>query len=92
MLSFESSYEPHIINQLFNSQYSDDLPFTGVLGASISSVLVKYFLGYGSVFICSILLMYAYVMFTQKDYTQKKYIILSLYQFGAGLWLSVFSV
>ena len=92
LLSFESSYEPHIINQLFNSQYSNDLPFTGVLGASISSVLVKYFLGYGSVFICSILLMYAYVMFTQKDYMQKKYIILSLYQFGAGLWLSVFSV
>ena len=34
--------------------------------------------------------MYSYLIFTQKDYTNKKYVFLSLYQIAAGLWISVF--
>ena len=88
---FNSSYEPTIIYELFSeSNYINLLPITGILGASISSILVKYFLGYGSFCICSILLMYSYLIFTNQDYKQKKYLINSLYQLGAGLWISIF--
>jgi len=34
--------------------------------------------------------MYSYLIFTQKDFKNKKYIVLSLYQISAGLWFSVF--
>ena len=92
LLGFDDRYEPNIINDLFSSKvYSDlELPYTGLLGASISALLIKYFLGYGSFFICSILFMYSYLLFVRKDYYQKKYLVLSLYQFGIGVWTSVF--
>ena len=58
LISFKSDYEPSIIKDLLfsDSTYNNNLPFTGILGASISSILVKYCLGYGSFFICSILI------------------------------------
>ena len=92
LIDFKSYYEPNMISYLFlsDSYYNQELPFTGILGASISSLLVKYFLGYGSIFICSILFMYSYLMFTRKDFTNKKYLFLSLYQLGLGLWISIF--
>ena len=40
--------------------------------------------------ICSILLMYAFIMFTRKDYKNKRYKIFALYQLFFGLWLAVF--
>ena len=92
LIGFKSHYEPTIIQNLFASDlmYNEQLPFTGIVGASISSILVKYFLGYGSFCICTILFMYAYLLFTRKDYSNKKYLFLSLYQLGAGLWMSIF--
>tara|TARA_Y100001970_G_scaffold41804_1_gene51942 strand:- start:10721 stop:12994 length:2274 start_codon:yes stop_codon:yes gene_type:complete len=92
LISFKSDYEPSIIKDLLfsDSTYNNNLPFTGILGASISSILVKYCLGYGSFFICSILFMYSYLLFTRKDYSSKKYVFLSLYQLGCGLWVSIF--
>ena len=92
LLEFQSFYEPNIIFLLFNSEStaSISLPFTGILGASISSILIKYFLGYGSFMVCTILLLYSYLLFTRKDFTNKKYIIFSIYQIAAGLWLSIF--
>ena len=92
LIGFKSHYEPTIIQNLFASDlmYNEQLPFTGIVGASISSILVKYFLGYGSFCVCTILFMYAYLLFTRKDYSNKKYLFLSLYQLGAGLWLSIF--
>jgi len=92
LISFKSDYEPSIIKDLFfsDSTYNNNLPFTGILGASISSILVKYFLGYGSFFICSILFMYSYLLFARRDYSSKKYVFLSLYQLGCGLWVSIF--
>ena len=92
LIGFKSYYEPNIINYLFSSDsiYNENLPFTGILGASISSILIKYFLGYGSFFICSILFMYSYLIFTRKNYSDKKYLFLSLYQLGSGLWVSIF--
>ena len=87
LVGFDDRYEPNIINDLFSSKvYTDlELPYTGLLGASISALLIKYFLGYGSFFICSILFMYSYLLFVRKDYYQKKYLVLSLYQFGVGV-------
>ena len=92
LLEFKSIYEPHILFSLFNSENMShiQLPFTGILGASISAILIKYFLGYGSFMVCTIMFMYSYLIFTQKDYTNKKYVFLSLYQIAAGLWISVF--
>ena len=92
LLEFKSVYEPHILFSLFNSENMSHihLPFTGILGASISAMLIKYFLGYGSFMVCTIMFMYSYLIFTQKDYTNKKYVFLSLYQIAAGLWISVF--
>ena len=92
LIGFKSHYEPKIIQNLFASDfiYNEQLPFTGIIGASISSLLVKYFLGYGSFCICTILFMYAYLLFMRKDYSNKKYLFLSLYQLGSGLWLSIF--
>ena len=44
IVGFSTSYEPAIIYQLFNeSNYTGSLPITGILGASISAILVKYF-------------------------------------------------
>ena len=84
LLEFKSIYEPHILFSLFNSENMShiQLPFTGILGASISAILIKYFLGYGSFMVCTIMFMYSYLIFTQKDYTNKKYVFLSLYQIG----------
>ena len=92
LLEFKSIYEPHILFSLFNSEnmLHIQLPYTGILGASISSILIKYFLGYGSFMVCTIMFIYSYLIFTQKDYTNKKYVFLSLYQIAAGLWISVF--
>ena len=91
IIEFQSIYEPNFLFNLFNSDTLDiNLPFTGILGASISALLVKYFLGYGSLAICTVLFMYSYLIFTQKDFKNKKYIVLSLYQMSAGLWFSVF--
>ena len=91
IIEFQSIYEPNFLFNLFNSDTLDiNLPFTGILGASISALLVKYFLGYGSFAICTVLFMYSYLIFTQKDFKNKKYIVLSLYQMSAGLWFSVF--
>ena len=92
LLEFKSIYEPHILFSLFNSDnmLHIQLPFTGILGASISAILIKYFLGYGSFMVCTIMFIYSYLIFTQKDYTNKKYVFLSLYQIAAGLWISVF--
>ena len=92
LLEFKSIYEPHILFSLFNSEnmLHTQLPFTGILGASISAILIKYFLGYGSFMVCTIMFMYSYLIFTQKDYTNKKYVFLSVYQIAAGLWISVF--
>ena len=67
-----------------------DYPVTGPLGASLSALLKKYFLGHGSFTICSILFMYSFLLFTQKDYKHKKYITYSIYQLLFGLWLAVF--
>ena len=91
IVGFSTSYEPAIIYKLFTeSNYTGSLPITGILGASIAAILVKYFLGYGSFSLCSILLMYSYLLFVNQDYKNKKYITLSLYQLGAGLWVSIF--
>lgn len=82
LLGFDEKFEPSIIKELFSSNINSnlELPYTGLLGASISALLIKYFLGYGSIFICSILFMYSYLLFVRKDYLDKKYLILSLYQ------------
>ena len=92
LLEFKSIYEPYLLFSLFNSENMShiQLPFTGILGASISAILIKYFLGYGSFMVCTIMFMYSYLIFTQKDYRNKKYVFLSLYQIAAGLWISVF--
>tara|TARA_B100002051_G_scaffold276830_1_gene329826 strand:+ start:11048 stop:13282 length:2235 start_codon:yes stop_codon:yes gene_type:complete len=65
-------------------------PVTGPLGASLSALLKKYFLGHGSFTICSILFMYSFLSFTQKDYKHKQYKVYSIYQLLFGLWLAVF--
>ena len=67
-----------------------EYPVTGPLGASLSALLKKYFLGHGSFMICSILFMYSFLIFTQKDYKHKKYKVYSMYQLLFGLWLAVF--
>jgi len=67
-----------------------EYPVTGPLGASLSALLKKYFLGHGSFTICTILFMYSFLLFTQKDYKHKKYKVYSMYQLLFGLWLAVF--
>ena len=80
LLEFQSFYEPNIIFLLFNSEStaSISLPFTGILGASISSILIKYFLGYGSFMVCTILFMYSYY-FLREKILQIKNILFFLY-------------
>ena len=43
-----------------------EYPVTGPLGASLSALLKKYFLGHGSFTICSILFMYSFFTFHSK--------------------------
>ena len=91
LIQFNPQYEISDIYYLIIGQNSNvQFPLTGALGASISALLKKYFLGHGSFMICSILLMYAFIMFTRKDYKNKRYKIFALYQLFFGLWLAVF--
>jgi hypothetical protein len=91
LLTFNTS---NSISDFYNSLFGHNNVFsktiTGALGSSVSALLQKKFLGYGSYSICSVLLMYSYIIFTRKDYTSSKYTLLSLYQLGLGLWVSVF--
>ena len=66
------------------------VPFTGQFGAGLSIILTQWFLGRGSFVICTILLMYSYLLFFKKDYQNSKYIKLSFYQLALGLWIAVF--
>ena len=67
-----------------------ETPWTGDLGAILSLILKKYFLGHGSFVICSILFMYSYVLFFKKDYNYTKYVKLVFYQLALGLWIAIF--
>ena len=74
LLAFEEHYNPSdIYYTLIGETNSTDFPITGPLGASISAILMKGFLGYGSLSICSILFMYAYIIFIGRDYKEKRY-------------------
>ncbi len=66
------------------------IPFTGEFGKSIAVILTTYSLGLGSFVICSILLMYSYLLFFNKDYQNVKYIKLAAYQLALGAWIAVF--
>ena len=91
LLAFEEHYNPSdIYYTLIGETSSTDFPITGPLGASISAILMKGFLGYGSLSICSILFMYAYIIFIGRDYKEKRYKSLALYQLGLGAWFSIF--
>ena len=91
LIQFKSEYEISDIYYLIIGQVTDtSFPLTGPLGASIGALLKKYFLGHGSFMICSILFMYSYLIFTRKDYKNKNYQILSIYQLLFGLWLAIF--
>ncbi|MDB4126142.1 DNA translocase FtsK [Candidatus Marinimicrobia bacterium] len=91
LLTFNTSNSIYDFYNLFyenNNIFSNTI--TGALGSSVSALLQKNFLGYGSFSICSILFMYSYIIFTRKDYKLSKYSLLSLYQLGLGLWVSIF--
>ena len=82
LIQFQESYELGFNNE--------EVPLTGQFGALISAFLVKWFLGYGSFVVCSILFMYSYLLFFKKDYTDFKYLKLTFYQLGLGLWFAIF--
>ena len=82
LIQFQESYELGFNNE--------EVPLTGQFGALISAFLVKWFLGYGSFVVCSILFMYSYLLFFKKDYTDFKYLKLTFYQLGLGLWVAIF--
>jgi len=92
LIQFDVRYNLSDIYDLLFLGYNKDIsyPITGPLGASISALLKKYFLGNGSFVICSIIAMYSYLLFTKKNYTDKKYKILTIYQLLFGLWLAIF--
>ena len=92
LIQFDVRYNLSDIYDLLFLGANQDIPYpiTGPLGASISALLKKYFLGNGSFVICSIIAMYSYLLFTKKNYADKKYQILSIYQLLFGLWLAIF--
>jgi len=90
LIQFRSDYAIDDFLSMFGNSVNNDFPLTGALGASIGALLKKWFLGHGSFMICSILFMYSYLIFTRKDYKNKRYQLLSIYQLLFGLWLAVF--
>ena len=82
LIQFQEFYEPGFNNK--------GAPVTGQFGATIAAILKKWFLGHGSFVVCSILFMYSYLLFFKKDYTNSKYLKLTFYQLGLGLWVSIF--
>jgi len=91
LIQFQSIYQIFDIYYLIIGQAPDiAFPLTGPLGASISALLKKWFLGHGSFMICSILFMYSYLIFVRKDYRNKHYSLLAFYQLLFGLWLAIF--
>ncbi len=90
LIQFQSHYAIDDFLAIFKGDANNDFPLTGALGATIGALLKKSFLGHGSFMICSILFMYSYLIFVRKDYKNKKYQRLSLYQLLFGLWLAVF--
>ena len=91
LIQFRSDYAIDDLLSMFNNEGNNsDFPLTGPLGASIGALLKKWFLGHGSFMVCSILFMYSYLIFVRRDYKNKKYQRLSIYQLLFGLWLAVF--
>ena len=91
LIQFNSQFEPSdILILFFNQNHDIDFPLTGALGASISALLKKYFLGHGSFMICTILWMYSYIIFIREDYKSSFYIRSSIYQLLFGVWLAIF--
>ena len=91
LIQFRSDYAIDDLLSMFNNEGNNsDFPLTGPLGASIGALLKKWFLGHGSFMVCSILFMYSYLIFVRRDYKNKKYQRLSIYQLLFGLWLAIF--
>ena len=90
LVQFQSHYAIDDFLSIFKAGQNNDFPLTGALGATIGALFKKSFLGHGSFMICSILFMYSYLIFVRRDYKNKKYQRLSIYQLLFGLWLAVF--
>ena len=78
LIQFNSTYH---VSDLSEHLFSDNVPdkkwpLTGILGASMSALLKTWFLGNGSLVLCSILFKYTYLLFFKKDYQDKKYKLL----------------